>query len=39
VCRICQVEIQDEGSQLAALPSGAKAGEQVIDLCADAGRR
>ncbi|HEY5378385.1 MAG TPA: RsmB/NOP family class I SAM-dependent RNA methyltransferase [Pseudolabrys sp.] len=31
------VEIQDEGSQLAALFSGAKAGEQVIDLCAGAG--
>jgi 16S rRNA (cytosine967-C5)-methyltransferase len=32
-----QIEIQDEGSQLAALLSGAKAGEQVIDLCAGAG--
>ncbi len=32
-----QVEIQDEGSQLAALLSGAKPGEQVIDLCAGAG--
>ena len=31
------VEIQDEGSQLAALLSGAKPGEQVIDLCAGAG--
>jgi len=31
------VEIQDEGSQLAALFSGAKPGEQVIDLCAGAG--
>jgi 16S rRNA (cytosine967-C5)-methyltransferase len=31
------VEVQDEGSQLAALLSGAKAGEQVIDLCAGAG--
>jgi 16S rRNA (cytosine967-C5)-methyltransferase len=31
------VEVQDEGSQLAALFSGAKAGEQVIDLCAGAG--
>jgi 16S rRNA (cytosine967-C5)-methyltransferase len=31
------VELQDEGSQLAALFSGAKAGEQVIDLCAGAG--
>jgi len=32
-----QIEIQDEGSQLAALLSGAKSGEQVIDLCAGAG--
>ncbi len=31
------IEIQDEGSQLAALLSGAKEGEQVIDLCAGAG--
>lgn len=31
------VEIQDEGSQLAALLSGAQAGEQVVDLCAGAG--
>jgi 16S rRNA (cytosine967-C5)-methyltransferase len=31
------VEIQDEGSQIAALLSGAKPGEQVIDLCAGAG--
>src|SRR5665213_1195487 len=31
------VEVQDEGSQLAALLSGAKAGEQVLDLCAGAG--
>lgn len=31
------VEVQDEGSQLAALLAGAKAGEQVIDLCAGAG--
>jgi 16S rRNA (cytosine967-C5)-methyltransferase len=31
------VEIQDEGSQLAALLAGAKRGEQVIDLCAGAG--
>ncbi len=31
------VELQDEGSQLAALFSGAKAGEQVVDLCAGAG--
>src|SRR5438477_8865665 len=32
-----QVEIQDEGSQLAALLTGARPGEQVIDLCAGAG--
>jgi 16S rRNA (cytosine967-C5)-methyltransferase len=31
------VEVQDEGSQLAALFSGARPGEQVIDLCAGAG--
>jgi 16S rRNA (cytosine967-C5)-methyltransferase len=31
------VEIQDEGSQLAALFSGAKPGEQVVDLAAGAG--
>jgi 16S rRNA (cytosine967-C5)-methyltransferase len=31
------VEVQDEGSQLAALFSGAKPGEQVLDLCAGAG--
>lgn len=31
------IEIQDEGSQLAALFSGAKPGEQVVDLCAGAG--
>jgi len=31
------VEVQDEGSQLAALLAGAKAGEQVVDLCAGAG--
>jgi 16S rRNA (cytosine967-C5)-methyltransferase len=31
------IEIQDEGSQLAALLSAAKPGEQVIDLCAGAG--
>jgi len=31
------VEVQDEGSQLAALFSTAKPGEQVIDLCAGAG--
>jgi 16S rRNA (cytosine967-C5)-methyltransferase len=32
-----EIEIQDEGSQLAALLSGAKPGEQVIDLCAGGG--
>jgi 16S rRNA (cytosine967-C5)-methyltransferase len=32
-----QIEIQDEGSQLAALIAGAKPGEQVVDLCAGAG--
>ncbi|HEU5273915.1 MAG TPA: RsmB/NOP family class I SAM-dependent RNA methyltransferase [Xanthobacteraceae bacterium] len=32
-----QVEVQDEGSQLAALLSGAKPGLQVVDLCAGAG--
>jgi 16S rRNA (cytosine967-C5)-methyltransferase len=31
------IEIQDEGSQLAALLTGAKPGEQVVDLCAGAG--
>jgi 16S rRNA (cytosine967-C5)-methyltransferase len=31
------VEVQDEGSQLAALLARAKAGEQVVDLCAGAG--
>ncbi|HEY8008843.1 MAG TPA: RsmB/NOP family class I SAM-dependent RNA methyltransferase [Methylocella sp.] len=31
------VEIQDEGSQLAALLAMAKPGEQVLDLCAGAG--
>jgi 16S rRNA (cytosine967-C5)-methyltransferase len=31
------IEVQDEGSQLAAMLSGAKPGEQVIDLCAGAG--
>ena len=31
------VEVQDEGSQLAALLPGAKAGQQVIDMCAGAG--
>ena len=30
-------EIQDEGSQLAAAATGAKPGEQVLDLCAGAG--
>ena len=32
-----QVEIQDEGSQLASLLTGAKAGQQVLDLCAGGG--
>ena len=31
------VEIQDEGSQLAALFAGARPGEQVLDLCAGGG--
>ncbi|MDP2410702.1 MAG: RsmB/NOP family class I SAM-dependent RNA methyltransferase [Pseudolabrys sp.] len=31
------IEVQDEGSQLAALFTGAKPGEQVVDLCAGAG--
>lgn len=31
------IEVQDEGSQLAALFAGAKPGEQVIDLCAGDG--
>src|SRR6185312_11405352 len=31
------IEVQDEGSQLAALMSAAKPGERVIDLCAGAG--
>ena len=31
------VEVQDEGSQLAALLSAAEPGEQVVDLCAGAG--
>jgi 16S rRNA (cytosine967-C5)-methyltransferase len=31
------VEVQDEGSQLAALLAGAKPGEHVVDLCAGAG--
>ena len=33
------IEIQDEGSQLAALLAGAKPGEQVVDLCAGARRQ
>ncbi|MEJ0092563.1 MAG: RsmB/NOP family class I SAM-dependent RNA methyltransferase [Methylocella sp.] len=32
-----KVEIQDEGSQLAAQLAGVKPGEQVLDLCAGAG--
>jgi 16S rRNA (cytosine967-C5)-methyltransferase len=31
------IEMQDEGSQLAALIAGAKPGEHVVDLCAGAG--
>jgi 16S rRNA (cytosine967-C5)-methyltransferase len=31
------VEVQDEGSQLAALLAGAKPGQHVVDLCAGAG--
>jgi len=31
------VEVQDEGSQLAALLAGARPGEQVVDFCAGAG--
>ncbi|HEX4766007.1 MAG TPA: RsmB/NOP family class I SAM-dependent RNA methyltransferase [Lichenihabitans sp.] len=31
------VEVQDEGSQIAALMSGARAGDQVLDLCAGSG--
>jgi len=31
------IEVQDEGSQLAALMSGAQPGEQAVDLCAGAG--
>jgi len=31
------IEIQDEGSQLAALLAGAEPGEQVVDLCAGGG--
>ena len=37
VFRRGEVEIQDEGSQLAALFAGAKPGQQVIDLAAGAG--
>jgi len=32
-----EIEVQDEGSQLAALLAGAKPGEQVVDLTAGAG--
>ncbi|HZP76806.1 MAG TPA: RsmB/NOP family class I SAM-dependent RNA methyltransferase [Pseudolabrys sp.] len=32
-----KIEVQDEGSQLAALLAQAKPGEQVLDLCAGAG--
>ena len=32
-----QIEIQDEGSQLAAVLAAAEPGEQVVDLCAGAG--
>ena len=32
-----QVEVQDEGSQLAARLAGARPGEQVLDLCAGGG--
>lgn len=32
-----QVEVQDTGSQLACLATGARSGETVIDLCAGAG--
>jgi 16S rRNA (cytosine967-C5)-methyltransferase len=32
-----QIEIQDEGSQLAALLAAAKPGERVVDLCAGSG--
>ena len=31
------VEVQDEGSQLAALLSGARPGDHIVDLCAGAG--
>jgi 16S rRNA (cytosine967-C5)-methyltransferase len=37
VFRKGEVEIQDEGSQLAALLAAARPGEQVVDLCAGAG--
>ncbi len=33
------IEVQDEGSQLAALLAGAKPGEQVVDLCAGCRRQ
>lgn len=32
-----RIEVQDEGSQLCALLSGARPGEQVLDFCAGAG--
>jgi 16S rRNA (cytosine967-C5)-methyltransferase len=32
-----EIEVQDEGSQLAALLTGAAAGEMVVDLCAGGG--
>ena len=32
-----RVEVQDEGSQLCALLTGAKPGEQILDFCAGAG--
>ncbi|MFP4004451.1 MAG: RsmB/NOP family class I SAM-dependent RNA methyltransferase [Alphaproteobacteria bacterium] len=35
--RTGRIELQDEGSQLAALLTGARAGWQVVDLCAGAG--
>jgi 16S rRNA (cytosine967-C5)-methyltransferase len=31
------IEVQDEGSQIAALLAGARPGDQVVDLCAGAG--
>ena len=31
------IEVQDEGSQVAALLTGAAPGEQVVDLCAGGG--